>query len=923
MRKVNDSFEYQVGGSLSRQSPSYVVRKADSIIYEALKSGQYCYVLNSRQMGKSSLRVRVMERLAAEGIVCLFIDLTGIGTQDLTAEKWYAGIVQSLVTGSQLNPKIQWRAWWRERKDLLSPVQRLGMFIEEVLLAEILQPVVIFVDEIDRVLSQDFQLDDFFGFIRFCEEQRTSHSRYHRLTFALLGVATPSDLIRDKTQIPFNFGKAIALSGFQLSEAHPLLHGLEGVVPNPEASLQDILEWTGGQPFLSQKLCHLLKATSTLAQPVAVAEVARLQIIEQWETQDEPEHLRTIQDRLLRDPQQSVRLLGIYQDLLQRGEIPFDGSPAQMELRLTGLVVEQQGMLRIYNRIYASVFDLNWVQSQLAYIRPYAAPLMNWVQSQGQSEAFLLRGEALKNALTWALGKSLSDLDYQYLVASQNLDKQQTQTMLHATEEASQMLSEARQQTRRLIAQRRIRWPWLPGLMLGSALMIGSLKLSGLLQGGEWAALDQFFRWRLADPPDPQIVVVTIDESDITALGQWPVSDRVLAQALETIKTAQPAAIGLDIYRNLKVEPGHAELQTVFASTPNLFGIEKLVHPAVPPPPLLHQKNQVGFSDQILDADNRVRRALLSMTAPDQRDRLSLATLVALHYLGSKGIRQQELDPEGQRVRLGKTIFHRFQSSDGGYVRANPGGYQILLNWSGSQTQFKTVSFREVLTRRIPPEQWRDRIVLIGTTAESAKDEFMTPYSSGLFKSPTSMPGVFVHANITSQLIHAALAGRSPLQIWPDPWEWLWVLAWAGVGTALGGWYWRSLMALAIVFTMAVGGLVGISYFIFLQSWWIPLIPAGGALFVSMALLRHVSLRQLEQFQFERILQILVEKWRDNPLAGHIALEYFKQSESENHQRLIEQQLGALRIEPVVQLNTEIDSKLLRSLDRGEKIASS
>jgi adenylate cyclase len=701
-----------------------------------------------------------------------------------------------------------------------------------------------------------------------------------------------------------------------------LLHGLQSVVPNPEAYLQDILDWTGGQPFLSQKLCYLLQATSTLEQPVAVAEVVHLQIIEQWETQDEPEHLRTIRDRLLRDPQQSVRLLGIYQDLLQRGEVPFDGSPAQMELRLTGLVVEQQGMLRIYNRVYAAVFDLNWVQSQLANIRPYADPLAHWAQSQGQSEAFLLRGEALKNALTWALGKSLSDLDYQYLVASQNLDKQQTQTMLHATEQASQMLSEARQQTRQAIAKWRIGWPWLPGLMLGSTLIIGSLKLSGLLQGAEWAALDQFFRWRPVDPPDPQIVVVTIDESDITALGQWPVSDRVLTQALETIKTAQPAAIGLDIYRNLKVEPGHGELQTVFASTSNLFGIEKLVYPAVPPPPLLRQKHQVGFSDQILDADNRVRRALLSMTSADQRDRLSLATLIALHYLDSKGIRQQELDPEGQRVRLGKTIFHRFQSSDGGYVRANPGGYQILLNWSGSQPQFQTVSFRDVLARRIPPEQWRDRIVLIGTTAASAKDEFLTPFSRGLFESPISMPGVFVHANIASQLIQAALAGRSPLRIWPDPLEWLWVLAWAGVGTVLGGWCWRSLMALVIVLTMAVGGLVGISYFIFLQSWWVPLIPAGGALFVSMALLRHVSLLQQEQFQFARILQILVEKQQDNPLAGHIALEYFKQSESQHHQRLIERQLGALRIEPVVQLNAKIDSKLLRSLDRGEKIAS-
>ena len=190
-------YEYQVGGSLENDAPSYVTRLADATFYRALKAGEFCYVLNSRQMGKSSLRVRIMERLQAEGTVCAFIDLTGIGKQDLTAEKWYAGIVQSLVSSCQLAPKIQWRTWWRERQDLLSPVQRLSLFLEEILLVEIEQNIVIFVDEIDRVLSQNFSLDDFFGLIRHCVEQRHQNSKYRRLTFALLGVATPHTLIQD------------------------------------------------------------------------------------------------------------------------------------------------------------------------------------------------------------------------------------------------------------------------------------------------------------------------------------------------------------------------------------------------------------------------------------------------------------------------------------------------------------------------------------------------------------------------------------------------------------------------------------------------------------------------------------------------------------------------------------------------------
>ncbi len=201
MIKSLSEYEYQIGGSLSAQSSSYVTRQADLKFYESLKAGEFCYVLNSRQMGKSSLRVRTMERLQADGIVCAFIDLTGIGKEDVTAEKWYAGIVQSLVSNCQLSNKINWRKWWKERRDLLSPVQRLNLFIDEILLVEVESQIIIFVDEIDRVLSQSFSLDDFFALIRFFYNKRVDNPAYKRLTFALLGVATPSDLIKDKREL--------------------------------------------------------------------------------------------------------------------------------------------------------------------------------------------------------------------------------------------------------------------------------------------------------------------------------------------------------------------------------------------------------------------------------------------------------------------------------------------------------------------------------------------------------------------------------------------------------------------------------------------------------------------------------------------------------------------------------------------------
>ena len=358
---ANSSGFYVVGGTMRPDSQSYVVRDADEELYQGLIANEFCHVLTSRQMGKSSLMLRTASRLRNAGIGVAALDLTGIGT-NLTPEQWYSGLIVQM--GDRLDMETELLDFWWDNV-ALGPMQRWVSAVRKVVLPLRAGRLVVFVDEIDAVASLNFSTDEFFAGIRECYNLRNEDADINRLTFCLLGVVNPAELIRDTRSTPFNVGRRIDLTDFQEAEALRLAPGLGRSDAENHALLRRILYWTNGHPYLTQRLCQAVAENRGHGEIGKIDEAIERMFVSK-QAQEYDDNLIFVRERLLRSGADLTALLNLYARVRRRKRVADDDSqPLISILRLSGVTRAEGGLLRVSNRIYERVFDTRWIRQNL------------------------------------------------------------------------------------------------------------------------------------------------------------------------------------------------------------------------------------------------------------------------------------------------------------------------------------------------------------------------------------------------------------------------------------------------------------------------------------------------------------------------------------------------------------------------------
>ena len=766
---------HNTGGSLSADDPTYVERKQDRELLEKLLEGEYCYVFNARQMGKSSLRVKVIDRLthklSSQGCQCISIDMSMLSDFSIPKESWYDGFLMELLDRCDLENSSNSQDWIASYRNLkINNPQRCKLFIEKFLFINFpTQKIYIFLDEIDA-LGKSYFKDEFLAFIRSCYNRRAEdkNSDYHRLVFVFFGAVTPGDLIRDREQTPFNIGYGIELTELSFAETKKkLIQGLEEFVEKPDIVLQKVFDWTGGQPFLTQKSCQIIVDYAETTQ-VNVDSLLEKHIIKDWEDKDNPVHLKHIRDYLLSDK----KLLRLYQKVLKKGEVKFNNSQVQMSLRLSGIVLKKRDKLVVFNKIYQKIFNLEWVEEQLASLENN----LDLPKPRRLSVSLAIAG------LVWAGVIGLRALGLLQPFELNEYD--------------------------RLIR-------WRPKEKLDPHILIVEATQADIKKFGIGGTLKDEI---LADI----IKKINALQPAIIGLDLW--REKAIYSEVD--------------YENLlTLLANNQKIIAVCSTSENRPNKSGTIPPRGVPKKRLGFTDVVYDNLQVDIVRRHLMFMAIEEKDPCQTW-YSLSARVALNFLAIKGIKPENISSESIRIgdvtlrklRKGKGIY-QIVDHGGFQILLNYRNSDKIDNKVS-----KIISISDVLDGKINDSLVKDKVVLIGVTDRTSGDKFYTPYSKIQSSNQKQTPGVIIHAHKVSHIISAVLYGRPLITFWSWWVEWLWIFAWSVFSSVISRHFFRGFLFFLFVGGNIIV-LYLVSLFVLIQGFIVPLAPSILILIVNTVII--------------------------------------------------------------------------------------